>query len=159
MDTNLRETMVFWHTDDQGRVRSIDIARQDATGEWVSVYGRPPQNISVVQAHYPGARLGTFDEFNVEHDKSWRQPPTQVTEEDYWDALEVLPPVGYVIQRASRTESFKMRERQSGEMTAIYARNGDTYWHMMDNINTPHEKIMEAVIAAQEEVPVERPRM
>lgn len=159
MDTNLRDTRIFWYTDSQGRARSLDLARQDEAGDWVTVYGRPPQNLGNVQVSHPSARLSTHEEFKVEHDNSWRHPPCQITEEDYWHALEVLPPLGYVVQQNGRCESFKLRELQSGDMTAIFARSGDTYWRMMDNVSTPHEEIMEAVMTAQEEIPTERQRM
>lgn len=95
---------------------------------------------------YTDVRVVTFEEYDALHEQAWRQAPQRITRQDYIDALEVLPPSGWV--HGEGNESFKCCERLSGKMTNIYARIGDTYYQMVDAITMRHADIIAACAAA-----------
>lgn len=88
-----------------------------------------------IRERYPDAEIGDFDEIVGQQDAYWRKPPTEITQERFIEMLEVLPPVGWEI--GEDTEVFKLCERTSGTMTAIFCRLGDRYFELCDNINMP----------------------
>ena len=74
-------------------------------------------------------------------DAAAKLPPEEITKERFWYMLEALPPVGW--KHGAGCESFKMSERWSGNVTYIYARIGEKYFEMRDDIRTPHDVIIE----------------
>lgn len=75
--------------------------------------------------------------------KAFCFPPKEITEERFWDMLEVLPPHDW--KRTADGESFKMCERTSGDITAIFAKVDGRYWEMSDSITMPHEFIIDKI--------------
>lgn len=78
-----------------------------------------------------------------------RTEPQEITRDQYWEMLEVLPPVGWKIYDSA--ESFKMSERLTGNITGIYARVGASnprYFTFYDSINMKHDQIIEKVQAS-----------
>jgi hypothetical protein len=95
---------------------------------------------------YPTVCVGDLDDVTRIKENMMRTEPESCTEEQFWEALECLPPEGWV--RAGGGESFKMVERLSGRMTTIYARSGSTYWSFVDADDLTHAAIMAKVTAA-----------
>jgi hypothetical protein len=87
-----------------------------------------------------GAQLMGYEEFTRLHDFYWTTEPIEITEDEYTDALECLPPVAW--KMTAEGDSFKMSERLSGSITGIYARIGSRFFCFNANIRTPHDWII-----------------
>jgi hypothetical protein len=75
----------------------------------------------------------------------FKRDVTEIDEEKFWYALEVLPPVGWTTHRA--VETFRMSERTWGTLTNIYARLGERYFVLTDDITLPAADIAARVAA------------
>jgi hypothetical protein len=64
----------------------------------------------------------------------------------FQEALCVLPPEGWV--RKGGQESFKCMEHSCGNITNIYAYDGERYWNLMDSADLSHEAVMELIKSA-----------
>lgn len=95
-----------------------------------------------IMAEYPNAVVMDFDAAIKAKEDALKTPPEVITADKFFEMFEVLSPAGWVDR--GHTESFKMSERLSGNVTSIYARIGKTYYHMVDSIFTPHESIIAA---------------
>ena len=63
----------------------------------------------------------------MERDYYLKQPPKEVTESDYWDALEALMPLRMT------NKGFQMREFKTGPYTSeYYKEKGKFYCHVVD---------------------------
>jgi hypothetical protein len=98
------------------------------------------ETLEEIRLRYPGAEIGLFDAVFAHVENSFKSESQEITKEQYWYALEVLPPVAWRIN--SGEESFKMSEQAYGNITAIYARIGDRYFTLSDSISTPHKEII-----------------
>jgi hypothetical protein len=117
-------------------------------GEERGAYSR--ETLAELAKRYPTVTVGDLDEVSRIKEEMMRSDPEPCTEEQFWEALECLPPVDWV--RKGGGESFKMAERLSGCMTRIYARSGDRYWSFTDVDTLPHRDIMVKVKMADEVV-------
>jgi hypothetical protein len=75
---------------------------------------------------------------------AYRSPVQEITEEQWFDALEVLPPVAW--KNTADGESFKMSERLSGSITGIYVRKGGRCFMFNDSITLPHAECCARVV-------------
>ena len=75
----------------------------------------------------------------------FKRDVTEIDQDKFWYALEVLPPVGWTTHRA--VESFRMSERTWGTLTNIYARLGERYFVLTDDITLPAADIAARVAA------------
>lgn len=71
----------------------------------------------------------------AEYCKPWRE----ITKEQWWDMLEVLPPEKWEVVRG--VEIFRMMEYTSGTVTGHYARLGERYFSANRDIRTDFEDI------------------
>lgn len=117
-----------------GAPNIIDAAMQNDAGEWVGVYGR--QNLMQVRDEHPGAVMGNLDDWVEQHEKGLIEPAREISRNDWWEALECLPPESW--QHAGGGESFVMMEYYSGRITSIYVRLGERYFTFRDVANLPH---------------------
>lgn len=65
---------------------------------------------------------------------------TSITKSQFWNALECLPPENWVCREY--TESFKMCEYWSGQITSIYVRIGEEYFTFRDRASMTHDQIV-----------------
>ena len=102
-----------------------------------------------VVAEYPAALRIAYAEANRQIEAAaaikFKRDVTEIDEEKFWYALEVLPPVGWTTHRA--VESFRMSERTWGSLTNIYARLGERYFVLTDDITLPAADIAARVAA------------
>lgn len=77
------------------------------------------------------------------HEDAHRTPPSEVTAAHYDDMLNILPPVAWT--RDANGESFKMSERLTGMVTAIYVNLNDRFFTFNDNIRMPHAECCRVV--------------
>lgn len=99
----------------------------------------------IIEQH-PTVIMVTRDEYEVLHYQHFATQPRQVTRDDFWQMLEVLPPLD--MHTTPQGTSFKMAERYSHNITDIYAQIGDTYWNFRDKETLPHSEIMNRITAA-----------
>ena len=102
-----------------------------------------------VRGRYPGAeRMSCDDAWKLVDTAAlerYRKDVSEVTEERFMDALNVLPPVGWTTKAG--VESFRISERLSGNITDIYARLGERYFKLSDDISLPAGVIAERIAA------------
>lgn len=98
------------------------------------------ETLEQVRLRYPGAIMANFEEWCQKKEQSFCHGPQQTTKERFWDMLEVLPPVGWKTTESG--ESFKLSERTSGLITAIFCRIGDNYFELYDKITLGHDEII-----------------
>ena len=112
----------------------VDTAVKNAAGEYVSLHSG--QTLMQLRDERPNIVLGEFDAWMEQDEKSLISPPKEITKEEWWEALEVLPPESW--QHSGGGESFVMMEYYSGRITSIYVRLGDRYCTFHDVANLPH---------------------
>ena len=101
------------------------------------------KSLEVIRKEHPTAEVVDAKQHQVEHEASLRTAPELITREEFIDALEVLPPEGWISRRGY--ESFKMCEYFSGNITSIYARIGEKHYKFRDCGDMTHEAIIEKI--------------
>lgn len=126
-----------------------------------------PRQIDSVMVGSDGSRVGRFSGENLEQlaaryrckivemdweeltsqqENAMRTDPKEITEEQWTEALEVLPPMHW--GRWLGVESFCMSEFYSGRMTNIYAKFNGKFWQFMDDAYMGGEAIARKVAGA-----------
>ncbi len=131
----------FVYTDSRGVITAQD-AVHPVTGK--GLYSG--KTLDEYRAEYPDMRVMCWDEYIVQHEACFKSAPKEITEEQFFYALEVLPPDNWV--RGDDCESFKMCERTTGSITGIYARIGRKFFQMYDSYRMKHAAIIAACRAA-----------
>ena len=102
--------------------------------------------------HYSGKTLEDFQHDHplmmiVDADQAiawiadyYSSEPQEIESRIFFDMLECLPPIDW--RNFGGGESFKMSERITGNITAIYARIGDRYFSFNADIRSTHGAIM-----------------
>jgi hypothetical protein len=97
------------------------------------------ETLEQVRLRYgPGVVVMNTDEAWTDHENAFRSAPVEITEEQFWDALEVLPPCRW--RRSPGAESFHMSEHTTGCISSIYVRIGDYYYTFADDVALTHEE-------------------
>ena len=125
-----------------GSTAPIDYARLCADGELITLH--TSQTIAQLQGTYPGAVLGSEEEFTMQMEAASRTEPMHITADQFDDALNALPPCNWT-GCGSSTETFKFMERYSGRITTIYARIGERYFSFLDVYTLTHAQIVDKV--------------
>lgn len=125
-------------------------AVRNAAGEWMALN----KTLAEWQQERPGMVLMTWDVIMRRHGEAAREAPRLITAEEYEEALECLPPKGWI--RTGGAESFKMSELTSGNMTAIYVRLSGDCLRLVDDYRLTHAKIMDRVYPVIEQLRAER---
>ncbi len=119
------------------------------------------ENEIQVRERYPLAQRMAFEEAWKLADAAgaarYKRDVSEVTEAEFTDALNVLPPVGWTSRNG--VESFRISERLWGNLTDIYARLGYRYFKLTDDIRLPAATIAArvAAFAAAHPIPQEWP--
>lgn len=85
------------------------------------------------------------DSFLTLEEAHYRTDPVEITEEQYMNALNILPPVGFA--KVDGVESFKFLEATCGRITTIFAQVGKRFFKFDDVYNMPASKIAERINA------------
>jgi hypothetical protein len=132
MSTNNQATrMVFFQL---GNNNVFDEAVDKGNG-YVGLYS----GMTLASAQAQGAQLMTEARASQLVDASHIKAPKPCSKERFMDMLEVLPPQDWRVMPDS--ESFKLQERTTGNITLIMLRIGDAYWEMEDMVNLTHYDI------------------
>jgi hypothetical protein len=122
----------------------IDFAKRRPDGVFVSSISG--NTLEETATRYPGAQLGECDTVVAEKESKLISEPVEITQAQFIDALEVLPPDDW--QRHVYSESFKMSERLSGRITSVFVRVNDRYYEFADRDSITHEEAVEKVSRA-----------
>jgi hypothetical protein len=113
------------------------VLRSKITGETIEDLGK----------RYPGVIVGDLEAVAMATEQAMIRPPTRITRDKFIEMLEVLPPEDWQQRRGAAgvpsSESFKLVEYFSGNITSIYARIGGEYFEMLDRGTLSHEQIVE----------------
>jgi hypothetical protein len=120
-----------------GRPGIIDLAIER---DGVMRGGYSNESLDEMDKRYPGVQLGKLGPVAAASEDMFRSPPQPISEERFREMLEVLPPQGW--HSGDGAESFKLCERTSGSITAIFCRIGDRYFEMQDSFTLPHNEIV-----------------
>ncbi len=107
------------------------------------------EDAAQICARYPTAQRISCDDAWKAADavgtERYRKDVSEVSEERFNEALNVLPPVGWT--RHQGVESFRISERIWGSITDVYARLGDRYFVLSDDIRLSPAIVAERVAA------------
>lgn len=111
-------------------------------GKWVSsIASSTLEEIAQIR---PGLKMVRVDDamaqIGIVEAELYIRQPVVITEERFYDMLNVLPPVNW--RRDSNGESFKMSEHDCGEYTAYFARIGDVYFEGCNKASFKHKQIL-----------------
>jgi hypothetical protein len=104
------------------------------------------QTFEQLAAEYPGLEIGDSATVWAAYYKGLIFPPTRITQQRFFDMLEVLPPEGW--HREGGSESFKMSEYEAGNITTIFVRIGTEYYELQDQATLTHLQIVQKVTAS-----------
>jgi hypothetical protein len=134
MTTETEDKRRVYYSPSQG---TIDLIRADGL-TWVN-----GQTAEQVRQRYPDAIEISLAEAAERSDAKFRSGPVRITGKFYKESLGVLPPEDW--QRRGDTESFKISERTSGSITAIYCALDGEYWTLSDSFTLSHDEIVKRV--------------
>lgn len=107
------------------------------------------EDAEALRGRYPAAKRMSCDDAWTAIDTAaqvrYRKDVSEVSEERFMDALNVLPPVGWTTRNG--VESFRISERLWGNITDIFAQCGTRYFTLTDDIRLPAEVIAARVHA------------
>lgn len=102
------------------------------------------RTLEEMQAVYPGAQVMEKEAAYIAKEAADRdrycKKPTPITAKDYQYMLCELPPMHW--RGNGNTESFKMSEFTTGNITAIYARIGEQHYALVDDASLTHDEII-----------------
>lgn len=102
-----------------------------------------------IRGRYPAAERMSCDDawklIDTAALERYSKDVSEVSEERFMEALNVLPPVGWTTRNG--VESFRISERLWGNITDIYARLGERYFKLSDDIRLPAGVIAERIAA------------
>ena len=122
----------------------IDSAELDSDGVFRSTIKN--ETLAQIRIRYPEAEIGEWEDIYRAAENSCKTEPQEITEAQYIDALEVLPPVCW--KNAKGVESFKVSERFYGNVAAIYARLGKRYFTFSDLISLTPDEIADRIASS-----------
>lgn len=110
------------------------------------------QTLEEVRERYPDAQIMEANEaVNAIENGLIDDEAKEITEQQFTDALEVLPPMKW--KRYSDSESFMMAEFFYGSITSIYARVGNRFYTFQDRCSLSHDDIVRKVVLSQVRTP------
>ncbi len=86
------------------------------------------------------------DDAFTRYENAFKSEPVEISEERFTEMLGVLPPVAWT-RNPANCESFKICERTTGSVTAIFVRVDDRYFELSDSIRLPHRDCIARVLA------------
>lgn len=120
----------------------IDFARADGRTQ---IFG---QTLEETRQRYPDAQVMEFDKAVDAIESSMIDDhATEITEEQFFEALEALPPKRW--QRFANSESFMMIEHFYGIVTSVYVRVDNRYYTFHDRCTLSHDDIIRKVALSQ----------
>lgn len=121
-------------------------SKNNVIDECIDGIGRySKKTLEQLQADYPDIELMSIDEAIKIMDDANRTPATKTTSEQYWYALEVLPPQNWKHFPNGEGDYFQMSEYWSGDITTYYANYKGEYYTFMDNAWMTPSQVLEKI--------------
>ena len=125
----------------------VDMATLNDKQQLVGLHSGETQEQLILR--YPGILVGMSHDVQAEREAMMKSEPTEVSEDVFIEALECLPPEDWHNKQSS--ESFKMCEYLSGQITSIYCRIGKRYFSFTDVATLTHDEIRAKVMASMQQ--------
>lgn len=93
------------------------------------------ESLEEIRFRYPGAEVADLETWSAAKEKALCTEPEEITEEKFWEMLEVLPPQRWQRGRTlddKPCQSFEMCEHLSGRITSIVAEVAGRYFTWND---------------------------
>lgn len=119
----------------------IDQAVAQPDGTLIGRYSH--ESIDQLRLRYPGVAVGEMDAIVAEREERLIGEPSEISSEQFHEALEVLPPNDYCENTIG--VSFKMAEHLSGDITQVLACVHGRYFAFNDRSTMSHAAIMAKV--------------
>jgi len=87
-----------------------------------------------------------IDEFTRQHEQSLISEPALITQERFYEMLEVLPPCRW--HNCGGFEVFHISERLTGNLVSWFAHNGANYFEFVDHANAKDAHLAAKLTAA-----------
>ena len=100
-------------------------------------------SLDELQLKNPNAEYWNFDRACIDFYNSFKTAPNAISEAEFNRAIETIVKINWVACSAS--ESFKCADCLAGSITQIYARLGDKYYTLIDDIFLSHNDIIKRV--------------
>lgn len=97
------------------------------------------------QSEYSDIEILHIDDAIKIMDDANRTPATKTTKDQYWCALEVLPPQNWKHFPNGEGDYFQMSEYWSGDITTYYANYKGEYYEFMDNAWMTPSQVLEKI--------------
>lgn len=114
-------------------------------GAWHTTACATSKTLEELNAHGDHWELVTVEEAQARFAQANYQPVSEINEARFMDMLEVLPPLDW--RGTADSQSFKLSEMYSGNITDIFAQYGTRYFQMRNHATLTHGEIMEKVKA------------
>ena len=118
-------------------------AAVDNNGNYTGTYSG--ETLEQIRKRCPGAELMSFDDAvdqcQVAQDKAYITGPVEITESEYDEALNVLPPMKWV--NSGSSQSFRVCEALCGTIYAAYVFTKGRYFVMNEHASTSHESLVD----------------
>ena len=108
------------------------------------------ETLERVRQRYPGAEIMTWDDFIARKESALTTTPTEIDEERWFYALEVLPPHRW--DNGKDWNSFHISEAVSGNMVNWYIRHAGRYWECCRSCFIKRESLYALVMEAEREL-------
>jgi hypothetical protein len=133
--TKWKPTMCFY---EPGSTNLADVATADNLGMYSG------ETLDQIRERYPTAQVMDIDEACRQADAARRAKymhgPREITAERFEEKLGCLPPEDWKCSQGG--ESFKISERISGNLTAIFCQIGHRFFELCDDARNSHEWIV-----------------
>lgn len=97
-----------------------------------------------VQKRYPDAIRIKSDDAFLQHEQNYKSDVQEITEAEYWEKLNILPPLGHNF--SDGCETFKMSEMLTGTTTSIYCQLARRYYTFNDSVTLKHQEIQKRIL-------------
>lgn len=75
--------------------------------------------------------------------KHYCRGPQDLTQETWYDLMNVMPPEEWYINEEDDTETFMVAECIAADLFTFCIRKGNCYWSLVESIDTPPEVLLE----------------
>jgi len=119
-----------------------------ATPEGITaIFENTPEEM---QERYPGIKLMTREEADTaialrNQEVFLVRPPVFISEEEYQESLEMLPPAEWYLRAGEYTSSFRYTETSGDGIGDYFVQIGDKYYRLYAPIGTKHQDLVRRI--------------
>lgn len=124
-----------------GKSSIVDVAVSCADGIMRGGYSK--KSIDELMLEYPELIVDELDAVSARIDESFITCPIEISENQFYEMMEVLPPKHW--RNHGISESFQMIEHTRGNITAILCRIENRYFEMQNQAGMSHEDILRCI--------------